>query len=219
VEGVRCHIRLQNSPVFHWNVFGKHGCRRTDLNFVNKVQSPAKNFVFSLTLECVEIFDRRRNQVHVWCRKHHTSTFYPVSVVTRQTLSPSRVFLGMTDEPREDDRRVAEHWKRSFKEIRVFFQLAPQKEPVCMASDRIAVKLFRFSDTSITLYHTVYLISSDAFSCLHFLRVLFYVPTVKLVSCFPTTSCYCKCDPYLARFSRFYLYISKRKSNSVGLLM
>ena len=119
----------------------------------------------------------------------------------------------MTNEPREDDR--AEHWERSFKEIRVC--LAPQKEPVCMASDRIAAKLFRFSDTSITLSHTVYLISSDAFSCLHFLRVLFYVPTVKLVSCFPTTSCYCKCDPYLARFSRFYLYISKRKSNRVGV--
>ena len=30
---------------------------------------------------------------------------------------------------------------------------------------------------------------------------------------------FCKCDPYLARFSRFYLYISKRKSNRVGRLM
>jgi len=44
VEGVRCHIRLQNSLVFHWNVFGKHGCCRIALNFVNKVQSPVKNF-------------------------------------------------------------------------------------------------------------------------------------------------------------------------------
>ena len=82
-----------------------------------------------------------------------------------------------------------------------------------MASDRIAAKLFRFSDTSITLYHTVYLISSDAFSCLHFLRVLFYVLTVKL-AVFLQQGVIAKCDPYLARFSRFYLYISKRKSDS-----
>jgi len=104
-------------------------------------------------------------------------------------------------------------------EIRVYFQKAPEKWPVCMAFDRIAAKLFRFSDTSITLYHTVYLVSGDAVSCFHFLRVLFYVPTVKLVCCFPTTSCYCKCDLYLARLSRFHLYISKRKSNRVGLLV
>jgi len=56
------------------------------------------------------------------CGTESTTNPLFTSVVTRQTLnSPSRVFLGMTDEPREDD--IAEHWKQSFKEIRVCFRL------------------------------------------------------------------------------------------------
>ena len=61
------------------------------------------------------------------CGAESTTHRLFTSVVTRQTLnpSPSRVFLGMTDEPREDD--IAEHWERSCKEIRICFQVAPQK--------------------------------------------------------------------------------------------
>ena len=80
MEGVRCHIRLQNSPVFHWNVFGKHGCCRTDLNFVNKVQSPAKNFVFFLTSLLNELKFPIVVEIKSMCGAESTTpTFYQCS--------------------------------------------------------------------------------------------------------------------------------------------